>query len=336
MNYCGIDLGGVSSYVYITTDRGRKLWSGPVETTKEAFEARLRRFRKDGLSVAIEAGNQTAWVYEALVAIGAKVTVVNPNKVKLIAESRRKTDKVDARILCELLRIDALPHPVHMPGSETRALRGLLGSAAAIGCRADQALQRGPRDVAARGASVAGRGVVELRRLGAGVRQQLFLRTRDDGSAGVLPEFQGFNAVHPRIGSEVGPARAKRTSCEAVADHAQGRTDRIVDVPGGGGRRASFSVIAETGGLLGPGADRAAEQRADGVRTDQPRRPSGVTGRVGANCSPGGHRSAPRHATAAELVQPRGQATREKDGGRGFGPTAVGNSVPLIARGNRF
>jgi len=78
------------------------------------------------LSVAIEAGNQTAWVYEALVAIGAKVTVVNPNKVKLIAESRRKTDKVDARILCELLRIDALPHPVHMPGRETRALRGLL------------------------------------------------------------------------------------------------------------------------------------------------------------------------------------------------------------------
>jgi transposase len=126
MNYCGIDLGGVSSYVYITTDRGQKLWSGPVETTKEGLEARLRRFRKDGLSVAIEAGNQTAWVYETLVALGAKVTVVNPNKVKLIAESRRKTDKVDARILCELLRIDALPHPVHMPGRETRALRGLL------------------------------------------------------------------------------------------------------------------------------------------------------------------------------------------------------------------
>lgn len=102
------------------------MWSGPVETTKEALEARLKRFRRDGLSVAIEAGNQTAWVYEVLVAMGAKVTVVNPNKVKLIAESRRKTDKVDARILCELLRIDALPHPVHMPGRQTRALRGLL------------------------------------------------------------------------------------------------------------------------------------------------------------------------------------------------------------------
>ena len=128
MNYCGIDLGGVSSYVYLTNDRGQKLWSGVVETTKEAFEGRLRRFLRGGLAVAIEAGNQTAWVYEVLVAIGAKVTVVNPNKVKLIAESRRKTDKVDARILCELLRLDALPHPVHMPGRETRALRGLLAA----------------------------------------------------------------------------------------------------------------------------------------------------------------------------------------------------------------
>ena len=114
VNYCGIDLGGVSGYVHITTDRGRKLWSGPVETTKEECEKRLRRFSREGLAIAIEAGKQTAWVYEVLVAMGAKVTVVNPNKVKLIAESRRKTDKVDARILCELLRIDALPYPVHM------------------------------------------------------------------------------------------------------------------------------------------------------------------------------------------------------------------------------
>ncbi len=35
----------------------------------------------------------------------AKVTVVNPTKVKLIAESRRQTDKIDAKILCELLRL---------------------------------------------------------------------------------------------------------------------------------------------------------------------------------------------------------------------------------------
>lgn len=58
--------------------------------------------------------------------VGAQVTVVNPTKVKLIAESRRKTDKVDAKIQCELLRLDGLPQPLHMPSSEARSLRGLL------------------------------------------------------------------------------------------------------------------------------------------------------------------------------------------------------------------
>jgi hypothetical protein len=48
LNNCGIDLGGVSSYVYLTTDRGRKLWSGPVVTTKEAFETRLQTMPKAG------------------------------------------------------------------------------------------------------------------------------------------------------------------------------------------------------------------------------------------------------------------------------------------------
>jgi len=62
VNYCGIDIGGVSSYVYVTDAGGRKRWSGPVATTKEALRNRLRRFLRGGLAVAIEAGNQTATV----------------------------------------------------------------------------------------------------------------------------------------------------------------------------------------------------------------------------------------------------------------------------------
>jgi len=126
MYYCGMDIASKSSYLFVTTKTGRKVASGEVETTREALERRLKRYVKDGLAVAIEAGNQTAWIHDALVAMGAKVTVANPTKVKLIAESRRKTDKIDAKILCELLRIDALPCPVHMPGKQARALRGLL------------------------------------------------------------------------------------------------------------------------------------------------------------------------------------------------------------------
>lgn len=126
MNHCGLDVAMKSSYVYVTDEKGTKLTSGEVETEREALKKRLTPYLAGGLQVAVEAGNQTAWIHDLLVDMGAKVVVVNPNKVKLIAESRKKTDKIDAKILCELLRLDALPHPVHMPCQEAREVRGLL------------------------------------------------------------------------------------------------------------------------------------------------------------------------------------------------------------------
>jgi transposase len=126
MVYCGLDVAMVSSYLYVSDEKGRKLMSGPVATQAQALRQRLGRFVAQGLKVAIEAGNQTAWLHEVLTGMGADVTVVNPTKVKLIAQSRRKTDKIDAKVLCELLRLDGLPRPVHMPCRRTRELRGVL------------------------------------------------------------------------------------------------------------------------------------------------------------------------------------------------------------------
>jgi len=126
MNYCGLDVAMKSSYLYITDGKGRKLASGEIPTAADMLRQRLRPYLRGGLAVALEAGNQSAWLHDLLVDLGAEVTVVNPTKLKLIAESRRKTDKIDARVLCELLRLDGLPEPVHMPGAETRSLRGLL------------------------------------------------------------------------------------------------------------------------------------------------------------------------------------------------------------------
>ena len=126
MNYCGLDVAMKSSYLYLTDRWGRKLTSGEIPTTAAALRQRLRPYRRGGLRVALEAGNQSAWLHDLLVELGAEVVVVNPAKVKPIAEPRRKTDKIDARVLCELLRLEGLPEPVHMPGPATRSLRGLL------------------------------------------------------------------------------------------------------------------------------------------------------------------------------------------------------------------
>lgn len=126
MRYCGIDLGGMSSYACVQDERGTKLWAGWVPMTATDLTQFVKRYGRSGLRIAIEAGNQTAWVHDVLVAAGAVVTVVHPKRVKLIAESRAKTDKIDSKTLCDLLRLDGLPTPVHMPGVEIRGLRGLL------------------------------------------------------------------------------------------------------------------------------------------------------------------------------------------------------------------
>jgi transposase len=51
-----------------------------------------------------------------------RVVVSNPSKTRAIAEAKVKTDKVDAKILAQLLAADFLP-PVWLPDERTRGLR---------------------------------------------------------------------------------------------------------------------------------------------------------------------------------------------------------------------
>ena len=113
MVYCGLDVAMVSSYLHVSDARANRLMSDPVPTESQALRQRLGCFVPDGLKVAIEAGNQTAWLHETLTRMGAEVTAVNPASVKLIAESRRKTDKIDAKILCEPRRLECHRHLRH-------------------------------------------------------------------------------------------------------------------------------------------------------------------------------------------------------------------------------
>jgi len=262
------------------------------------------------LAVAIEAGNQTAWVYEVLVALGAKVTVVNPTKVKLIAESRRKTDKVDAKILCELLRLGGLPEPVHMPDKQTRALRGLL---VAAGGGPHQAVQRRARPAAPGGAAAAGPRPAEPGRLGAtpGPRVRALASGGDRGR--LLRDVPVADGVDPVPGPRAGRVRQARRAYRLAADHAARRADRVADLPGGGRRREPLRLVAEVGGLLRAGADSGFQRRAVRVRRHQPRGPQGAAGGVGADRPPGGDRWRQGDGALAALVPAGGGATGQDD-----------------------
>lgn len=122
---CGLDVSMKSTHIYVEDGRGRRVYRGVVPTRSDALVEALEPSRRD-LRVAIEAGGQTVWIVDVLRALGAAVHVVHPVKVKWIAESKKKTDRVDAELLARLLRIGGLPAPVHVPSRPARELRGLL------------------------------------------------------------------------------------------------------------------------------------------------------------------------------------------------------------------
>lgn len=99
----GMDLGDKSSR-YCVLEEDQVVEQGSVPTTKpglaQAFGARKR------CRIAVEAGGQSAWVSRLLQSWGHEVIVANPRQLQLITHSSRKDDKVDAKTLARLARID--------------------------------------------------------------------------------------------------------------------------------------------------------------------------------------------------------------------------------------
>jgi transposase len=75
--------------------------------------------------VTIEAVRNWYWLYELLEELGVAVKLVHPRKVRLIAESKNKSDKVDALVLAQLERTDYLPQ-AYIPPRPVRDMRELL------------------------------------------------------------------------------------------------------------------------------------------------------------------------------------------------------------------
>jgi transposase len=72
--------------------------------------------------IALEVGTHSPWVSRQLAAMGHEVIVANAHKVKLITQSTRKNDRVDAQKLAMLARVDVrLLSPIRHRGAEAQA-----------------------------------------------------------------------------------------------------------------------------------------------------------------------------------------------------------------------
>lgn len=90
---------------------GEEVEEGRVRTRAEAL--RLRFAGVEPMRVALEVGAHSPWISRLLEELGHEVLVANAGKVALIYRNSRKNDRVDARQLARLARLDPrLLHPL--------------------------------------------------------------------------------------------------------------------------------------------------------------------------------------------------------------------------------
>jgi transposase len=108
VNYVGIDLHKKTIVLCVMNqDRkvtGRKTFACCQAEAVREFFAGLGPFR-----AVVEATASYEWLVELIEPLAEKVVLAHPGKLRVIAESAKKTDKLDAAVLAEFLARDMIP-----------------------------------------------------------------------------------------------------------------------------------------------------------------------------------------------------------------------------------
>jgi transposase len=100
----GLDLGDRSSWYCVLDESGATVAEQRLSTTPKAIQEVFGGMPRS--RIALERGVHSPWVSRLLSELGHEVIVAHARNVRLIGESRRKDDRLDARTLARLARID--------------------------------------------------------------------------------------------------------------------------------------------------------------------------------------------------------------------------------------
>ena len=73
----------------------------------------------------IEATASYEWLWQRVEPLAQRLVLAHPGKLRIIAESTRKSDKLDARVLAEFLALDMIP-PAYRPTPRQREHRAMV------------------------------------------------------------------------------------------------------------------------------------------------------------------------------------------------------------------
>src|SRR5437867_359616 len=100
----GLDLGDRSSWYCVLDETGEVLLEQKLSTIPKTMREVFGEMPRS--RIALETGMHSPWVSRLLSELGHEVIVAHARKVRLIGESRKKDDRLDARMLARLVRID--------------------------------------------------------------------------------------------------------------------------------------------------------------------------------------------------------------------------------------
>ena len=133
MRYLGMDVHGKSTVWCLVDERGEVWREGRTPTTTAALTALVRELAAEGEVLAgQEVGTLTYLVHDAVTAAGTTILSFNAHQLRMIAASRKKTDRRDAYWIARALQSGMYPHPVYIPTGEIRELRAVLSRRRAL------------------------------------------------------------------------------------------------------------------------------------------------------------------------------------------------------------
>jgi transposase len=124
MNYIGVDLHKKIITVCVM-DQDRKVLARKTLYCDQPDQivAFFRQFQP--FKVVVEATANYLWLVDRLESLAERVVLANPKKLRVIAESTKKTDRLDAQTLAEFLARDMIPE-AYMPTPRQRQHRVLV------------------------------------------------------------------------------------------------------------------------------------------------------------------------------------------------------------------
>ena len=123
-HYIGFDVHKKSISYCVKAADGKIIEEGKLRATHEALREWARK-RTEPWHGAMEATLFSGWIYDTLKPFAAELQMGNPSMMKAIAAAKKKSDKLDARKIADLVRCNLLP-ACYVGPAEMRDLRRML------------------------------------------------------------------------------------------------------------------------------------------------------------------------------------------------------------------